>query len=197
MPEVGQKSTARNSSGKKPDDSEPRLPILTQESMFGIRKMRRLTARYVSMLRPSGGIYAGPEDWPRHVTKFLAQDGCHSPEVSANRGVDRFVGIRLLIHICDVFSHGNASAFEAAADLLLLNNSRQPSINQAQGDEGSGARRAARWRNAELLFLSREGHSALMLVAARLRHIAFSKWGKRRYLVTDSLLNPAKQEVAA
>jgi len=42
-----------------------------------------------------------------------------------------------------------------------------------------------------------DGHSALMLVAARLRHIASTKWGKRRYLVMDALLNPAKQEVAA
>src|SRR5579875_1337684 len=30
-----------------------------------------------------------------------------------------------------------------------------------------------------------DGHSALMLVAARLRHIASTKWGKRRYLVMD------------
>jgi len=42
-----------------------------------------------------------------------------------------------------------------------------------------------------------DGHSALMLVAARLRHIASTKWGKRRYLVMDPLLNPEKQEVAA
>ena len=42
-----------------------------------------------------------------------------------------------------------------------------------------------------------DGKSALMLVAARLRHIASTKWGKRRYLVMDTLLNPAKQEVAA
>jgi len=42
-----------------------------------------------------------------------------------------------------------------------------------------------------------DGHSALMLVAARLRHIASTKWGKRRYLVMDALLNPAKQEAAA
>jgi putative transposase len=39
-----------------------------------------------------------------------------------------------------------------------------------------------------------DGHSALMLVAARLRHIASTRWGKRRYLVMDTLLNPAKQE---
>jgi putative transposase len=42
-----------------------------------------------------------------------------------------------------------------------------------------------------------DGHSALMLVAARLRHIASTKWGKRRNLVMDALLNPAKQEAAA
>ena len=42
-----------------------------------------------------------------------------------------------------------------------------------------------------------DGHSALMLTAARLRHIASTKWGKRRYLVMDALLNPVKQEVAA
>jgi transposase-like protein len=42
-----------------------------------------------------------------------------------------------------------------------------------------------------------DGHSALMLVAARLRHIASTKWGKRRYMLMEPLLNPAKQEVAA
>jgi hypothetical protein len=36
-----------------------------------------------------------------------------------------------------------------------------------------------------------------MLTAARLRHIASTKWGKRRYLSMDALLNPAKQEAAA
>ncbi|HEX7115687.1 MAG TPA: IS256 family transposase [Steroidobacter sp.] len=41
-----------------------------------------------------------------------------------------------------------------------------------------------------------DGKSALMLVAARLRHIASTRWGKRRYLVMDPLLNPAKQEAA-
>jgi hypothetical protein len=36
-----------------------------------------------------------------------------------------------------------------------------------------------------------------MLVAARLRHIATTKWGKRRYLRMELLLNPAKQEAVA
>jgi putative transposase len=35
-----------------------------------------------------------------------------------------------------------------------------------------------------------DGHSAVMLVAARLRHIASTKWGKRRCLAMETLLNP-------
>ena len=42
-----------------------------------------------------------------------------------------------------------------------------------------------------------DGRSALMLVAARLRHVASTRWGKRRYLVMETLLNPEKQEAAA
>ena len=42
-----------------------------------------------------------------------------------------------------------------------------------------------------------DGHSALMLTAARLRHVASTKWGKRRYLSMEALLNPAKQEEVA
>jgi transposase-like protein len=42
-----------------------------------------------------------------------------------------------------------------------------------------------------------DGHSALMLVAARLRHIASTKWGKRRYLAMETLLNPLPEEAVA
>jgi transposase-like protein len=35
-----------------------------------------------------------------------------------------------------------------------------------------------------------DGNSALMLVAARLRHIAATKWGSKRYLAMESLLKP-------
>ena len=35
-----------------------------------------------------------------------------------------------------------------------------------------------------------DGRSALMLVAARLRHIAGSRWGERRYLKVDRLDEP-------
>jgi putative transposase len=39
--------------------------------------------------------------------------------------------------------------------------------------------------------------SALMLVAARLQHVASAQWGRRRYMSMDNLLKPAKQEAAA
>jgi len=52
-------------------------------------------------------------------------------------------------------------------------------------------------RTARVVGAFPDGHSALMLVAARLRHVASTKWGKRRYLIMDPLLNPAKQKVAA
>jgi len=42
-----------------------------------------------------------------------------------------------------------------------------------------------------------DSHSALMLVAARLRHIASTKWGKRRYLAMETLPNPLPEEAAA
>ena len=42
-----------------------------------------------------------------------------------------------------------------------------------------------------------DGNSALMLVAARLRHIAGTKWGTRRYLNIELLTEMRKEEVAA
>jgi transposase-like protein len=42
-----------------------------------------------------------------------------------------------------------------------------------------------------------DGNSALMLVAARLRHIAGTKWGTRRYLNMKLLKEISKEELAA
>lgn len=42
-----------------------------------------------------------------------------------------------------------------------------------------------------------DGDSALMLVAARLRHIAGTKWGTRRYLTMELLTNEAEQGAVA
>ena len=41
-----------------------------------------------------------------------------------------------------------------------------------------------------------DGHSALMLVAARLRHIAGTKWGMRRYMNMDRLVEQQKEASA-
>jgi putative transposase len=42
-----------------------------------------------------------------------------------------------------------------------------------------------------------DGNSALMLVAARLRHIAGTKWGTRRYLDMKKLTEMEKEEKVA
>jgi putative transposase len=42
-----------------------------------------------------------------------------------------------------------------------------------------------------------DGNSALMLVAARLRHIAGTKWGTRKYLDMKKLKEAVKEEIAA
>ena len=42
-----------------------------------------------------------------------------------------------------------------------------------------------------------DGHSALMLAAARLRHIAGTKWGTRRYMNMEHLQEQQKEAVAA
>src|SRR5438477_10204064 len=42
-----------------------------------------------------------------------------------------------------------------------------------------------------------DGHSALMLVTARLRHIASTKWGKPRYLAMETLFAPDLEEAVA
>ena len=41
-----------------------------------------------------------------------------------------------------------------------------------------------------------DGESALMLVAARLRHIATTKWGTRRYLKMELLNEPLENDAA-
>ena len=42
-----------------------------------------------------------------------------------------------------------------------------------------------------------DGKSALMLCAARLRHIASTKWGTRRYMNMDLLLNQSLENASA
>jgi transposase-like protein len=42
-----------------------------------------------------------------------------------------------------------------------------------------------------------DGHSALTVVAARLRDISSTKWGERRYLAMGTLLHPLPDEASA
>lgn len=42
-----------------------------------------------------------------------------------------------------------------------------------------------------------DGHSALMLVAARLRHVAGTKWGTRKYLDMERLNEQNREELPA
>ncbi|QDT73342.1 Transposase, Mutator family [Lacipirellula limnantheis] len=40
-----------------------------------------------------------------------------------------------------------------------------------------------------------DGNSALMLVAARLRHVAGTKWGTRKYLDMERLIEQNREEI--
>ena len=41
-----------------------------------------------------------------------------------------------------------------------------------------------------------DGHSALMLAAARLRHIAGTQWGRKRYMNMDRLKEFKREQLA-
>lgn len=51
-----------------------------------------------------------------------------------------------------------------------------------------------RWRT-RVVGAFPDGQSALMLIAARLRHIAGTKWGTRRYLDMDRLTEPSEEKL--
>ena len=55
--------------------------------------------------------------------------------------------------------------------------------------------REVRWRT-RVVGAFPDGQSALMLVAARLRHVAGTRWGTRRYLDMSRLREPAMTELA-
>ena len=51
-------------------------------------------------------------------------------------------------------------------------------------------------RSARVVGSFPDGHSALMLSAARLRHVAGTKWGTRRYLTMELLEQQQEKELA-
>ena len=80
-----------------------------------------------------------------------------------------------------------AELVEANADVLRVSEQ-----SLAPGEDQQSTRAIIREirRRTRVVGAFPDGHSALMLVAARLRHIASTKWGKRRYLAMETLLNP-------
>ena len=56
--------------------------------------------------------------------------------------------------------------------------------------------REIRWRT-RVAGVFPDGNSAIMLCAARLRHIAWMKWGTREYLLMDELYRDQKEQLIA
>src|ERR1700761_1440621 len=151
-------------------------------------------------------------DWQRCTVHFYRNVFSHAPN---NKEAE---GARMLkaIHAQEDRKAAQAKAKEVAARLRAMKLQRAADLVEQKATETLTyyGYPSNHWRqirtNNPLERIIREirrrtrvvgafpdGHSALMLSAARLRHIASTKWGKRRYLVMDQLLNPAKQENAA
>lgn len=151
-------------------------------------------------------------DWQRCVVHFYRNVFSHVP----NTKVAEVARMLKAIHAQEDAKHARAKAAEvvrrmkdlklkSAAELVeqkvaeTLTYYAYPSNHWRQIRTNNPLERIIREirRRTRVVGAFPDGHSALMLVAARLRHIASTKWGKRRYLVMDALLNPAKQEAAA
>jgi transposase-like protein len=151
-------------------------------------------------------------DWQRCVVHFYRNVFSHVP----NTKVAEVARMLKAIHAQEDGKAAKAKATEIVARLKAMKLKTAAELVEQKGSETLTyyAYPSTHWRqirtNNPLERIIREirrrtrvvgafpdGQSALMLVAARLRHIASTKWGKRRYLVMDHLLNPAKQEEAA
>jgi putative transposase len=151
-------------------------------------------------------------DWQRCIVHFYRNVFSHVP----NTKVGEVARMLKAIHAqeCRTAAQTKASQIVAALKAMKLKTAAQ--LLEQKGNETMTyyAYPCTHWRqlrtNNPLERIIREirrrtrvvgafpdGHSALMLVAARLRHIASTKWGKRRYMIMEPLLNPAKQEAAA
>ena len=151
-------------------------------------------------------------DWQRCTVHFYRNVFGHTP----NNKVAEVARMLKAIHAQEDRKAAQSKAKEVAARLKTMKLQRAAELVESKAVETLTyyAYPSNHWRqirtNNPLERIIREirrrtrvvgafpdGHSALMLTAARLRHIASTKWGKRRYLVMDQLLNPAKQENAA
>ena len=151
-------------------------------------------------------------DWQRCVVHFYRNVFSHVP----NAKIREVARMLKAIHAQEDRKAADAKGKEVVARLKAMKLSRAADLVEQKAAETLTyfAYPSTHWRqirtNNPLERVIREirrrtrvvgafpdGKSALMLVAARLRHIASTKWGKRRYLVMDPMLNPDKQEAAA
>ncbi len=151
-------------------------------------------------------------DWQRCTVHFYRNVFSHAP----NNKVAEVARMLKAIHAQEDRAAAHAKAKEVAARLKAMKLQRAadlveqkaietltyysyPSNHWRQIRTNNPPERIIREirRRTRVVGAFPDGHSALMLTAARLRHVASTKWGKRRYLSMDALLNPAKQEAAA
>lgn len=125
----------------------------------------------------------------RMLKAIHAQEDRRSAEAKAKEVVKKLKAIRL----------SKASEFVDAKASETLTYFGFPSNHWRQIKTNNPLERIIREirRRTRVVGAFPDGHSALMLVAARLRHIASTKWGKRRYLAMETLLNPVPEEAAA
>ena len=164
-----------------------------------------------------GLVEAAPEfypdaRWQRCVVHFYRNVFSHAP----NNKVAEVARMLKAIHAQEDAQSALAKNAEVVAKLKAMKLTRAADLVATHGQETLTyfAFPSNHWRqiktNNPLERIIREirrrtrvegafpdGHSALMLVAARLRHIASTRWGKRRYLAMETLLNPVHQEAAA
>jgi transposase-like protein len=125
----------------------------------------------------------------RMLKAIHAQEDRRSAEAKANEVVKKLKAMRL----------AKASEFVEAKANETLTYFAFPSNHWRQVKTNNPLERIIREirRRTRVVGAFPDGHSALMLVAARLRHIASTKWGKRRYLAMETLLNPVPEEAVA
>ena len=164
-----------------------------------------------------GLVEAAPEfypdaRWQRCVVHFYRNVFSHAP----NNKVAEVARMLKAIHAQEDAASAAAKNNEAVAKLKAMKLPRAADLVATSGHETLTyfAFPTNHWRqiktNNPLERIIREirrrtrvvgafpdGNSALMWVAARLRHIASTRSGKRRYLAMESLLNPIHQEAAA
>ena len=185
------------------------LRHLKDRGLSGVRLIISDACR--GLAEAAGEIFPNA-DWQRCVVHFYRNVFSHVP----NTKIREVARMLKAIHAQEDRKAADAKSKEIVARLKAMKLSRAAELVEQKAAETLTyfSYPSTHWRqirtNNPLERIIREirrrtrvvgafpdGKSALMLVAARLRHIASTKWGKRRYLVMDPLLNPAKQEAAA